>query len=1235
MKNTVARCLILFSLLALGSSAARAAQPVLSAEWAGYSFVLHFDTPMLTWLGTADLANVSMTPPLACHWTWISPTELACERAGLNTPVLLATRYEISVHGGFWSQQGEENARQILTADSDRPQLSAKIGEWKNGLPLIELESNIAVSQQQLRAHLDVTSANAAPIDYALSEIPAPKSTTANYPPQRWQLQIQAPDGVERIITIHAKPGLLANIGSLAGEQDATLLQVRLNEPFHLRLAGCSDGYSVLQSASPDSNGKISFNCAADADISLELSKAPNAESLALLRAQLPRDIEFRRAEAAASNFWDRSKNIAQRPGYFIRLVATRADETRTIDLPQNFVAEDGATLDRRVPVTVHVGDFAASTQFAPQRMVVPLDTDMPKIIATRNQGPVDIEQHELGDELKTRQVLLSDGHRNALVRRAPPDPSRDVRHVGGLVDGFMRNHSDTSWRSSSYSVAVAPFNITASAAGHQLLIWTTEWDGAKSIAGAKVEVLHARDKTTTDVLASGITAADGTVVIELPTELPKKATIGDLLIRASRADQRVVIPLSGALPIVDSAERRGDRYSRLDEGASASWGVTDRPLYRPGELVNYRLWARQRQANHLVARAQQTDLHLALTARYGDVIGKISVPVDAFGSVAGGWTLPRQLHDDDYCITEEGQSHSDSAGACFRVTAHHANDLWAELHSSKDVALDGDTITLETSSGFYSGGPAANVRVTFGSLLTPLNLEQAYPEFREFSFIDVFGNTFGNEGEQFSEALPQRVTTDVNGIVRVDAKLTNPNLLQRLEPENRKPIPFGTLEFTAEAALSASNFATSAPASVHFSRYPRFVGLKVSPWLLSADSDAQIEAVVINADGKAIANAPVQLSIEEVPTTGDDTPAKQIARCEWRVGETVPCKFRPTKSARYRFRASSADAAPTVVERYAALDQNAVDKTAPDRMKVVAVAADVAIGDTAELMIEQPFAKAQALITVTHGRVLKHWVQTLDKNMSKLAVPIPTEWSPGVTIAVAILDADGAAFGPHATASDLIELGSADIRITGADPARQVTLTLDHDSAHPGEEVAITLHNTTDHALQVTLDVVDDAVRALVPELALASDPLSVQWLGKLNSWGVIDWYGFGGWSRRVVDEKKHIFLPSVFQFGFYESDSSDQPKLETIEVTGSRSTAADVFFAAAKATIRSVYRCPRPARAAMRGCAAGSSNRPRGNRISNSQRVRRARCECVCRTISHVGACWHGRPITPMDLR
>lgn len=1127
---------------------------IVSVSAGGHSIYVTFDQPMLSWSGDGEPPGVRIEPAFDCRWSWSDDRWLSCDAGYPGTPLKRAQRYRLVVGPGLWSQQGQPLPPQSLLVDSDRPTIDARTDWSDRRHPVIELSANVPLREPQLREVLLVTRTDGSAEAYTLSAVPHVGEDAAKA--QNWRLAFD-PNADDRRVAMRLRPGLRTDDGDLRGTQDLQLAQVRLDEPFELRRIGCDSTTLGADAAALD------VQCSAGAPLLLEFSDAPSRASLDAWRANLPDGLQIDDDDATHATFsGTASIEDGLRPGHVVVLIGKRAHASFAIAIPATLRTDDGMPIRRAATATLRTTDFLPRFALRPSQLLLPVGAKATIGMRALNQPAFELEQREIaagGRIARTHERhAATPTNRETPLTPAPPS---DAGTRGGFVEGTARLTSQQQWDYPRYALDWAPFNLTVQAGKARCLVWVTRWEGATAVVDADIEVLE--QVGTTDELrtiARARSDADGVAALDLP-----QPPAGTRFVRATLDGVRAILPLESALPVAHDArlEEAGDV---LDDGKRIAWGVTDRPLYRAGDTVRYRLWLREREGNRFAALREHSRMHFTL-AMWRDPVLSFDADPDAWGSVHGELQLPQGSRDGDYCVDladgHDYDHHGPLGGACFRVTAFHAGDSWTELVADRPLAFDGERIELHARAGYYSGGPLVGAKATVDSMLTPLRLEDAYPKYAAYRFVDPWARSTEQGSEGFEEGTPTDARTDASGVARLAVLLDNPEERRRIADEHREPIPFGTLEFSAYVTPSSQRGGAAATTLMRFSRHARFVGLKLDDWLLREDADPRVEAIVIDAAGNAIDDASVNLRFDAVgerenadADAATHAAAAPLATCALRSGRTTTCAFRPPAAGRYRLTASSDGAAPTSIERHAFFGNRALadDGKAPVTLALESSEAD----GHARFVLVQPFAKARVLFTAEHGRVLSHWIETVDAPVSRVEHALPAEWAPGVTIKATVLDAAADAFGTDARRA-IAATASVEVPVTA--PTRVATLELaaDRRTVRPGDEVVLTVHNGAGTLRQLTLALVDDAVRALVPELCAQADPRGPSWLGRMADWGRIDAYTLAGWNRDP--ERAHVDPRGNWITVLDQVDHGGGNKLDSITVTGSNIRRVDIF--------------------------------------------------------------------------
>jgi uncharacterized protein YfaS (alpha-2-macroglobulin family) len=144
---------------------------------------------------------------------------------------------------------------------------------------------------------------------------------------------------------------------------------------------------------------------------------------------------------------------------------------------------------------------------------------------------------------------------------------------------------------------------------------------------------------------------------------------------------------------------------------------VTDRPVYRPGQVVKYKLWAH-------VAKYDDRELsyagkrgHIYVTDPKGDNKLNSAIRLDDFGGNSGEWTIPADA------VLGQYQIHSEFGGSLmFRVEEYKKPDFEVKVETPDAPIALGDTVQLAISANYYFGAPVTEAEVHLRVLRTPQN---------------------------------------------------------------------------------------------------------------------------------------------------------------------------------------------------------------------------------------------------------------------------------------------------------------------------------------------------------------------------------------------------------------------------------------------------------------------------------------------------------------------------------
>ncbi|MBS0194623.1 MAG: hypothetical protein JSR34_10280 [Proteobacteria bacterium] len=822
--------LAIASLLAIAPVRAQSPAPpkITETQVSASQIKLSFDQPMLTWEERSPLRAIAMQPEVPCTWYWEDDTTLLCRTAGHLKLFHVASAYRLRIDHGLWSQAGMELPPQSIVAESERPQLRSEVSDWKAGVPQIHLTTDAAVTAEAV-ARVIAVDLDGQPLRSRVEALP-------DEPPRVYATEhtfdLQLPDLPTREGVLHMRvhPGLVGSAGPLPGTQDEVLLTAAVHEPFRLRAVACNPDYWAK--ATPAVAGKPTpIACLPGQPIGLYFSRTPSDAAIAAIAAALPAGVTLieRKDVQDSWNYVSSSRDDpaerSPQAGVFVKADVAHAD--LRLSLPTRLTATDGAILADPVRIDLQLGDYPPAFELKPDVLVAPVGSTALPDLRTRNLGKdLSIDTLAIGADVQPAATTVRPSStRNALQLASLPQAPATIREHGGLILAGARNE-----RGVGYALAYAPFEVLASVGDGQLLVWASRWGDGSGLADATVELLDVDRNGRVQVIGTATTAADGVAQLAyVPPSHDYEIRDIPLLVRVRQGGQSSVVPLSLALygearPLIASDRRSatGERaWPHFADGAKHSFGVTDRPLYRPGDAVHYRVWYRRRDGNRLLRTDADKAQFVLRSPDRGKVLLRWQAALDAQGSVAGEVRLPELLPDDEYCIHGvsggETSFDFDEDGACFQVTRYEAQALWAQIQPDHASVLAGQSLRLNLQAGYFSGDAAAAVAAQFSGLLTPRRVEDTFPAVSAYTFIAPFTGDDPRPGADPLRGLNVQATTDGKGRAQLQVQL--PPSIDADEHKDH-PIVFGLFEFNASVSIPGKASASSGTAQVRYAQY-------------------------------------------------------------------------------------------------------------------------------------------------------------------------------------------------------------------------------------------------------------------------------------------------------------------------------------------------------------------------------------------------------------------------------
>jgi len=782
---------------------------------------------------------------------------------------------------------------------------------------------------------------------------------------------------------------------------------------------------------------------------------------------------------------------------------ASKGRTTYTVRLPATLRDAFGQTLDEEVTVTFQTGDMP-SALFAPGDDMVVLDpAGGPTFTAySVNNDSLNVRLFKVGPQ-DWRAYQDARWRQNDENPPGPPGeqvwsgavtPEAKRDEIAGvpidltpaLADGLGQvlvivEPAEWSWRDDNYAnrpqwrwVQATKLGIAAFTERGRALAWVSALADGRPVSGAAVSRVPGGEPATT--------GADGLAALPLADAESAEGREGMVLVAAKDGDLALLT---------------GGFWGYPGTGTPLTWYVfEDRGLYKPGEEVRFKGWLRyvgmEKGGDVEAFSGKPGTVDYALTAPNGEEIAKGSLAVGPSGGFGGVLALPADVelgYANLQLTAKDGEEVAGQSGRQINIAEFRRPEFEVTAASDAPYYFIGDRGAVTAKAAYYAGGPLPSAETNWYVSATPTNFTP--PGRDDFHFgawrpIWVFWDS--GPGHETDSTGNHTGRTDATG-------------QHRLAIDFDGVYPLSAVSFRAEASVMDVNrqaWTGNASFLVHPAR--EYVGLRADRWFVEAGESLAIETIVADIDGRLVAGRDIKLRAERVESKwqGDKyveelVPAGDCAATS--ADDPQTCDFRLDQGGMYRLTAEIADAdgrpnmsqltvwvagAPTAPRRGVEQEQ----------VQLIPSADAFQPGDTAEILVQAPFAPAEGLLSIRRSGLVRTEPIHLDEPSTVLRVPIDESLMPNFTVQVDLAGGAPRA-GPDGQTDENLPKrpafasGSLDLKV----PPRVRTLTVDATprdaQLQPGGsttvDVAVTGADGQPLAgADVALVVVDEAVLAL-----------------------------------------------------------------------------------------------------------------------------------------------------------
>ncbi|HEX8974447.1 MAG TPA: alpha-2-macroglobulin family protein [Patescibacteria group bacterium] len=600
-----------------------------------------------------------------------------------------------------------------------------------------------------------------------------------------------------------------------------------------------------------------------------------------------------------------------------------------------------------------------------------------------------------------------------------------------------------------------------ASEGENQIIIWNQSFRTKKLISGASVTVYN---------LTNGIK--------QIETETSDNEGIAK--VKATQDADIAVVESNGNKSILPLNYKylNNSNYTAFDKKNlnNQYYVFTDRPLYRPGDVVKFK--AIIRQEDDAVFTLAQGKVMAEIIKGYDDSskIASQNFTISDKGTIDGQFTLPADVSPDNYTLvvkSKDGDNNWGNNTVSFDVEEFVKPEYGLEATSSDAILTAGDDINVNVHGGYFSGQPLAGETVKY----------------------TVYSSSYGDYGfrDEFDPSGKWHWSWDgqdvFDGTAKLnesgDATITYKTPLTK-EGETSKVYTIET-EYVNESGRPSVSTVNVLVRAGEFGIYK-----KDYSWGAQVGNKLAMPFIVEDKDGKTVSSGmPVTVKThwshwkEKTDDNGQTTYEEEKEdlpdqNTNSGNGEFV-YSFTPSKTGLYEITLQAKDPRGNIVQNTYSVwayspSEYSRYSDAGEGSSGITVKADKEKynpGDTARLTVLSNVADRDAFLTMERGRTRRYQVIHISGTQTTISEKLQDDDIPNIF-------ANVSTFGARDIDSD-----SSDLIVSAVSKKINVSIKPDRDTYGPGDMAVVDVATTDSNGNPISADTAVWAIDKALSELA------------------------------------------------------------------------------------------------------------------------------------------------------
>ncbi len=625
---------------------------------------------------------------------------------------------------------------------------------------------------------------------------------------------------------------------------------------------------------------------------------------------------------------------------------------------------------------------------------------------------------------------------------------------------------------------------------------WVTNLSDGAVRKGIKLTVFD-----TSSELGSGTTDATGYCAVSKKN--PGIYNKAIFLASDSNGDKTYLTTVDNDLSMYGLGNYSGKACEKMISGEI----IFDRKLYRPGDEVFFKGVLTERYNGKLQALSKYSVV-LSVNNSSGENVFKETITTTENGGVWGSWKIPSDAPLGHYQVNISEIKLSKTK---FEITDTFQVEEFRPVAFSVDIdglrdAKVGETLSLTIDGRYLFGAPMGNAPIKWS-----LSRSVKYISFDRFS-----GYTFGDNSYWVDDSSSTsgtgaysggqgKLTAGGKSVLNVALKpLTTIEKINKPESEYLMSNPY---DISIEATVKDVD-AKSVTNTGNFTVYPGIflIGIRVNNSYQSFKNEFSINLVAVSNQGEKTSDRKCNVRIikniwKSVKTKGPEgslqTRNTLVKETVYNEGvtlssEPLTIKYKPSSAGNYTITVQEAGGMTFSRSGFYAYggDFSSWNFNDDDSVKLIPDKHNYKPGETAKVLIQSPFKKCQAIISLERETVYWRKTVTLEGNGTPVEIPIKEEYTPNVYLSVMLIrprikvDPNASSemkktFEDNDLGAPKFKTGMVQINISNLLKKAKLDVSPDKENFKPGEQMKLRVK--TEPGAEVAIAVADRGVLDLI----------------------------------------------------------------------------------------------------------------------------------------------------------